>query len=314
MPRSVFITGARGYVGGRLTKGLSETGWRVIGSTRRLGASPPGWPSEADLIELDPLDSPDTLARLLGGADVVVHLAAANELRSATDPDASLTETASGTRHVLEASIRAGVSRFIFFSTIHVYGAPLSGGISEDRIPRPSHPYAISHMAGEAFVLAARDAGRIDGIVVRLSNAIGAPAWFEIDRWALLGNDLARQAMTDGQIVLRTPYQWRDFIAMEDVCRGVDILCQAGRGSAPGIVNLGSGRAVQVHQIAARIARLAERRLGRAVTIEPFIEGRAEPAPFQLSIDRMRELGFAPSEDNELDIELDQTLALLSRN
>ena len=41
-----------------------------------------------------------------------------------------------------QAALKAGVKRFIFLSTIHVYSSKLIGVFSEDSIPSNSHPYA----------------------------------------------------------------------------------------------------------------------------------------------------------------------------
>jgi UDP-glucose 4-epimerase len=207
----------------------------------RDGSAAVGWPEGVALRTLTPTDDPATTAPALAGVDCVIHLAAASEARSASHPDAAVFETGTGTRRVLDAAIGAGVPRFVYLSTIHVYGA-LEGRLSETSAARPTHPYAVAHRLAEDFVLAAHDAGKIEGAVVRLSNGIGAPAWMEVDRWSLVGNDLARQAVLTGELVLKAPDQWRDFIALSDVCRGIAMLIEADRDSlGDGLFNLGGG-------------------------------------------------------------------------
>jgi len=71
-------------------------------------------------------------------------------------------------------------------------------------VPRPVHPYAITHHAAEDFVLAAHDEKRLMGYVIRLSNGFGAPAHAGVDRWTLLVNDLCRQAVQTRQLILRS--------------------------------------------------------------------------------------------------------------
>ena len=115
--------------------------------------------------------------------DAIVHLAAMNEMDCARDPAAALEVNTALTLRLLNAAVAAGVRRFVYLSTAHVYGAPLRGHIDERALPRPVHPYAITHRAAEDFVLAAFDAGRIEGVVLRLSNGVGAPAHAAVDRW-----------------------------------------------------------------------------------------------------------------------------------
>lgn len=312
-PGAVLVTGARGYLGGRLVRDLVARGCGVIGASRSAAPPPPGWPEGARLIALDPSDDPAVTAPKLGGVRAVVHLSAANELRSATDPDAAVRETGLGTRRLLEAAVQAGVGRFVFMSTIHVYGAPLRGALTEATLPRPAHPYAISHKLGEDFVLAAHDARRLEGVVVRLSNGIGAPAWTEVDRWSLVGNDLARQAVQDGEIVLKSPAQWRDFITLGDVCAGLNVLLDASPSDlGDGVFNLGGALPLRVMDVAERLAQAAGQLLGGSVPIRLAgpAEGDAAP-PFRFEIDRIKALGFAPGGRQALDGELADTLRLL---
>lgn len=312
--KPVLITGARGYLGGRLLQHLEARGIPVFGTSRSAMPPPTGWPSAAPLIQLDPLGNPAAAEAELAGIDTVIHLAAANESRSASAPDEALAETGAGTRRVLEAAIAAGVRRFIFLSTIHVYGTPLRGLLSEADRPRPVHPYAITHHVGEAFTLAARDAGRIEGAVVRLSNVVGAPAWIDVDRWTLLGNDLARQAVETGELVIRTSGQWRDFITMQDTCRALEQIAAApAEALHDGIINLGSGTTCTVDAIAARLTRVAELELGRPIGLRILDAGHAAPLdpPFSLAVDRLRGLGFAPSSAEGLDAALAETVRML---
>lgn len=311
---SILVTGARGYLGGRLVQKLTGAGHAVAGTSRGEAAPPPGWPHGARLLALNPTDEPAVIAPKLAGVDCVIHMSAANELRSGSDPDAAVWETGVGSRRLLEAAIAAGVRRLVYLSTIHVYGAPLQGRLTEDSPARPGHPYAIAHRLAEDFVLAAHAAGRIEAAVVRLSNGIGAPAWRDVDRWTLVGNDLARQAVETGTMVLKAPGQWRDFIPLSDICVGLELLASSPEGRLGGVFNLGGGGARRIVEIANLMAAAAEHRLGRPVRIEsrgppPDVS----PAPFEYVIDRMRGLGFEPSGEAGLVRELEATVALLAR-
>ena len=99
------------------------------------------------------------------------------------------------TKRLVEAASRAGVKKFIYLSTAHVYASPLVGTITEQTLPNNSHPYASSHLAGESAVLNADERGVIQGVVMRLSNAYGAPMHKGVNCWMLVVNDLCRQAV-----------------------------------------------------------------------------------------------------------------------
>ncbi len=310
---SVVVTGACGYLGGRLVQSLCADGHMVTGTSRGERVAPPGWPEAARLVRLDPAADLEVLAEALGGADVVIHLAAANEVASARDPEQAVRDTGLGTWRLLQAAIQARVRRFVFLSTIHVYGAPLRGRLDEGVAARPGHPYAISHRLGEDFVLAARDAGRIEGVVIRLSNGIGAPVWRDVDRWTLVGNDLARQAVETGRLQIKTPGQWRDFITLPDFCQGVSTLSLADAEALDdGLFNLGGNLLLRIADVARATAAAAELVLGRPIAIDMPEIGANEPAAFDFRIDKLERLGFLPTGDRFLRSEMEASLRLLT--
>lgn len=309
----VLVTGAIGYIGGRLVTALADQGRSVVGGSRRQPALPRQWPSNARLCRLDLADDIDHTARCLDGVDCIVHLAAANEIDSGRDPDQAIIDTGLGARRLLEAAIVAQVPRMVFLSTIHVYGAPLMGRLDEDRVAWPSHPYSIAHRLGEDFVLAAHQAGRIEGVVARLSNGIGAPAWAEVDRWSLIGNDLALQAARTGRLVLKTPgTQWRDFITLPDVIQGLTTLIDAAPGDlGNGLFNLGGNLRLRIVDVAYRVAEAARIVLGQELPVIRPEGGDDSPPTFDFPTTKIERLGFSPTADRWLQTELEAAIRLV---
>lgn len=313
MRRTVLVTGGMGYLGGRIaTAILHHTDNHVRIGSRRPGPAPT-WLPEAQTVTMDVLE-PDTLTAALDGAWSVVHLAATNENESLSSPERALQVNTLGTQYMLQAAIRAGVERFIYFSTAHVYGAPLVGKITEQTLPRPVHPYAITHRAAEDYVLAAHDQKQITGLVVRLSNGLGVPTHANVDRWTLLANDLCRQATQTHTLVLRSSgLQQRDFITLHDVGRAVCHLLALPRdASGDGLFNLGSEASLAVWSIAQRIAARCQATLGFTPTVVrpelPTVDGGME---LHYSIEKLRRTGFSLT--GNIDVELDATLRLCAR-
>lgn len=307
--RVALVTGAFGYVGGRLVRSLAEAGWTLrLGAHAASFARPP-WLARAELVRLDVL-SESSLASACRGAGAVVHLAALDENESARDPARAFAVNAEGTRRTLDAALRRGVERFVYLSTAHVYGRPLAGSLTEDRAPRPVHPYAVTHLLAEHLVLAAHARGEIRGIVLRLSNAFGPPGWPRMDRWSLLVNELCREAVRRRRLTLKTSgLQRRDFIPLEDVGRAaVHALALPGERLGDGLFNLGGKAPWRVLDVARRIARRCRRVLG----FEPALL-RARPkrgersAPLAYSIRKLERTGFRLGGDP--DAEIDGTLA-----
>lgn len=311
MSDTVLITGGLGYVGGRVARFLAEhSDYRLKLGTRDADQVSPSWLRQGEITALDLLDDA-SLKNACKGVRHVVHFAALNEIDSAADPARALTVNGQGSLKLLQAAIAAGVERFIYFSTAHVYGAPLAGTLTEETLPRPQHPYAITHRTAEDFVLAARDKGEIQGIVLRLSNGFGAPERADVNRWTLLANDLCRQAVTTGKLVLRSSgVQLRDFVTLHDVARAVEhMLALAPEKCADGLFNIGGESPMPIIEVAERIASRCEQVLG----VRPAIE-RPAPLPGESSlpldyrIDKLKATGFELQA--KIDEEIDATLEL----
>jgi UDP-glucose 4-epimerase len=215
----------------------------------------------------------------------------------------------------VQAARKQKVQKFIFFSTAHVYGQPLAGVLTEKTLPRPAHPYASSHQFGELAVLEAHDKGQMTGLVLRLSNGVGAPAYKEVNRWTLLANDLCRQAVESHCLTLRSSgLALRDFIPISDVCLGVQHCLGLDRVvSGDGLFNFGAGIPMSVWQMANLIAERCEVVLGFRPTIqrpEPVAGERVLSLDYR--IDKFLNTGFRPV--GGLEAELDATLRLCRAN
>lgn len=313
-PQKILITGGTGYVGGRIAQYLAQfPEFDLRLTSRKSTPVRPDWLDRGELVQWNVSD-PVVPSSLCEGVDTVVHLAAMNEIDCAQDPLGALQVNGVCSVRLLQAAQTAGVRRFIYFSTAHIYGAPLAGGITESTLPRPQHPYAITHKVTEDFVLAARDQGKIDGLVLRLSNGFGVPVAAEVNRWTLLINDLCRQAVTTGALVLRSSgLQRRDFITLVDVARCVDHLIRAARSEcADGLFNLGGEYVRSVYEITQLVATRCEAVLGFLPPIQRVSPQPGEEAPqLDYSIAKLKSTGFVLQ--GGVEQEIDATLKFCSQ-
>lgn len=306
----VLVTGGFGYVGGRVAQQLAAGGASVRLAMRSAAAKPPDWLPGATVVALD-LEEDAAIEAACGGATAIVHLAALNEHDCAADPQRALQVNGLGTLKLLQAAQRCRVGHFIYFSTAHVYGAPLAGTITERSLPRPAHPYAITHHVAEDFVLAARDQKLIDGIVVRMSNGFGAPTHAGINRWTLIVNDLCRQAVSNRKLILRSNgIQLRDFVTLRDAARAVEHLLRlAPAASADGVFNLGGECVLSMADLTERIAARCEATLGfRPAILKPPPAAGEKVFPLDFRIDKLKQTGFVLR--GSMDAEIDATLKL----
>ncbi len=110
-PRTVFVTGGSGYLGGVLIPMLRAKGYSVTAMSRsessderltRLGATP---------VRCD-LDDVAALTSAIRGNDAVIHAAA--RFREGGGDAAYVRDNVEGTRHLLAAARAAGARRFVF--------------------------------------------------------------------------------------------------------------------------------------------------------------------------------------------------------
>jgi len=143
MPRTVFVTGASGYLGQRVLRSLSERpGLASIALDRRELAPTPGVRAvRGDIL------APSTYRAALEGADCVLHLAAVTGKARRSD---YLRVNAEGTRTLLREAEAAGVGSFVHVSSIavafrdrYMYHYAESKILSERYVREGNVPHAI---------------------------------------------------------------------------------------------------------------------------------------------------------------------------
>ncbi|MFI0722641.1 NAD-dependent epimerase/dehydratase family protein [Streptomyces sp. NPDC021224] len=153
---------------------------------------------------------------------------------------------------VCEAMRRSGVgARLVQVGCGSEYGpSPAGSSTGEDAAPRPGGPYGVSKLAATELVLGSG----LDAVVLRVFSPVGpgTPTGAPLGRIA----EALRRAMQNGEPELRLGGLGvqRDFVDARDVARAVHA---ASLSAAQGVVNIGSGRAVRMRDMAAALAHVA---------------------------------------------------------
>ena len=114
----MLVTGASGYVGGRLVTELLAAGFQVRASSRRVESLRRfDWSDRAELVEADLTDA-DDIARIMTGVDVVFYLV---HSMGGQDEDFEEVEKRTATL-VADAAGEAGVSQIVYLSGLHPRG------------------------------------------------------------------------------------------------------------------------------------------------------------------------------------------------
>ncbi|MDD3375244.1 MAG: SDR family oxidoreductase [Candidatus Omnitrophica bacterium] len=153
VPKKILVTGASGFIGRNLCASLRARGYFVRVAIRNnmhdvFGAD--------EYIEISDVGLEADWAQALIGIDVVIHLAARVHVvkESAADSlEVFRKVNVLGTKRLAEQSVKAGVKRFFFMSSIGVNGEVDSGKpFAEQDTPCPVSAYAISKWEAEQIL------------------------------------------------------------------------------------------------------------------------------------------------------------------
>lgn len=170
----ILVTGSAGHLGEALVRELARDGHEVVG--------------------LDLLESPHTsivgsiverslVKRAVAGMDAVIHSATLHKPHVGSHQRVEFVETnVTGTLHLLEEAVAAGVGAFVFTSTTSAFGRALvpaegepAAWITEDVVPAPRNIYGVTKVAAEDLCeLVWRDQG-LPCLILRTSRFFPEP-------------------------------------------------------------------------------------------------------------------------------------------
>lgn len=148
----ILVTGASGFVGWALTRDLAAAGHDVRAASRGPTAMPQ---TNVEPVVLPDLDEPVDWAPLLDGIDAVVHLAGIVHTGPGIAEDRYDRVNRRATAELAAASKRAGITHFVFVSSIRAQSGPTADHVlTETDTPLPTDPYGRSKLAAEQAVTA----------------------------------------------------------------------------------------------------------------------------------------------------------------
>ena len=299
----ILITGAFGYLGGRVSSFFSSLTDNeiVLGSSRVLKNQ---YSSEnIKVVQINWKDE-KSISNACNNIDVIIHTAGMNAQDCIINPEEANNVNGIYTERLVKNAILNKVKKIIFFSTAHVYNNPLKGTITEDISPKNKHPYSTSNLAGENSVIQAHLSGKIQGVVLRLSNCIGAPKDVNSNCWMLLVNDLCKQIIEHQKMKLNTDgKQLRNFITITDVCRVVNLIIDLNfKSNENTIFNVGN-KTISILEMAGIIQKRCKLILGFSPKLEINKQDNNRVENFQYKTDKLDSIGFKSQISYEKEID-----------
>jgi len=217
---TVFLTGATGFIGGRLAHALDARGYRLRCLVRRPERAGGLAALGAELIVGDVTDT-DIVAKGLQGVNLAFHVAGRYEF-GPVDPRALERDNVEGTRSFLEALRRAPVERAVYVSTTQALGPAQDGEGSEDSDYAGPYPSVYTRTKVEAHRLAraAQRAGL--PVIIVCPSVVYGPG----DRGpsGLFISDVLRHRLPG----LSTRPTWFSYVHVDDVVSGMIAAAERG--------------------------------------------------------------------------------------
>lgn len=211
--------------------------------------------------------------------DTLVHFAAESHVdRSIHGPDAFIETNVVGTHSLLKAAKRAWLDRgsgqphrFHHVSTDEVYGSlgPTEPAFSEDTPYRPNSPYSASKAASDHLVRAYTHTYGLQTTTTNCSNNYGPYQFPEKLIPLFLINALHGRELP----IYGDGMQVRDWLYVEDHCRGIELALQKGRVGET--YNIGGGEELPNMTVIDTICRAVD----AAFTSEPALAARFPDSP-----------------------------------
>ena len=225
--------------------------------------------------------------------DAIVHFAAESHVdRSIFTPSPSFETNLRGTFTLLEAARRHRTARYLQVSTDEVYGSlapPLEAG--ESFPLNPSSPYSASKAGADLLARSYFLTYQLPVVITRASNNYGPYHFPEKLIPLMISNAFEDRPLP----VYGDGMQVRDWLFVEDHCRGIRAVLDRGRDGE--IYNIGGNCSLPNLEVVRRILRAT----GKPDSLIEYVTDRpGHDRRYALSSEKlMRETGWAPQVDFE---------------
>jgi UDP-glucose 4-epimerase len=171
--RTAVVTGGAGFIGSHLARRLVSEGWKVIVIDNLSTGFKENIPPEAEFISADISDKGFIANLKPVRCDVIFHLAAQSSGEiSFDDPVYDLNTNCMSTILLLDWCRKNGVKRFIYTSSMSIYGDQEVQPVAETAVPHPKSFYGAGKLASEAYISIYSKMG-LDTTSLRLFNVYG---------------------------------------------------------------------------------------------------------------------------------------------
>lgn len=287
-----IITGGAGFIGSHLAELLLSRGYYVtifddLSTGRKENIAPLIEKDNVRFIQGSILDL-HLLQESFHGLDYVFHQAALTSVpRSIEDPLLTNKVNTTGTLNVLLAARDNNVKKVIYASSSSVYGDTPTLPKTEDMVPYPQSPYALTKLAGEHYCRIFHQIYNLPTICLRYFNVYGPRQNSNSQYAAVIPLFITRVSQGKPPIIYGDGEQTRDFTYVKDVAQANLISLES---NTSGIFNIGKGESNTLNNLAKAITSI----IGKELQPEYQPPRLGDVKHSLADISRARTIGYEP--------------------
>ncbi|MFA5858148.1 MAG: NAD-dependent epimerase/dehydratase family protein [Elusimicrobiota bacterium] len=282
----IVVTGGAGFIGSHVVEHYCRDARNkvVVLDNLRSGYRKNLISLTHEFIEASVTDL-TAVERCIDGAEYVFHLAALVSVpESMKEPKLTEDINVGGTLNILSAAVKYHVKKVVFISSAAVYGTNPVVPKTEDMLPEPRSPYAVTKLAGEYYCnIYAQEYG-LPVVAARFFNVFG-PRQDPRSQYAAAIPIFTSKAVKNELITIYGDgEQTRDFVYVKDVVNA--LTCVVANGN--GVYNIGLGKGTSVNSLVKKIVELTNSQ-SKIIYAEP----RVGDVKFSVAdITRLKNAGF----------------------
>lgn len=303
-----LVTGGAGFIGSNIVEELLRRGERVrildnfaTGKRENIVKLQQTLTAESnnhlklEIVEGD-VRSYHIVREAVDGVDFILHQAALPSVpRSVKDPITSNEVNVVGTLNILNAAREAKVKRIVYASSSSVYGDLEVLPKTEDMLPKPLSPYAVSKLAGEKYCQVFTRLYGLETVILRYFNVFGPRQDPTSQYSAVIPKFIQLIKNGESPVIYGDGSQSRDFTYVSNVVEANLLACEQGLEDLSGeVFNIAFGKRVTINDLVNAINK----------SLDTHVEPRyADPRPGDVkhslaNIGKARQfLGYEPKID-----------------
>tara|TARA_A100001011_G_C14260517_1_gene822178 strand:+ start:594 stop:1541 length:948 start_codon:yes stop_codon:yes gene_type:complete len=292
--KKVLLIGGSGYLGARISKHLAENDFEVFVLCRSLPKKS-SWESLISGFIIGDIAKKEVLDKLSAEEfDIAIHLVPLSNQGFNDNPDFVSSVNVLPTWNLLRVLTERGLKKFIYFSSIHIYGKLPKNLITENFIPNPISPYGLNHLLSENICNYYDKTTNTTCINIRLSNSYGSPVNKDIDCWWLVLNEFCKSAYQKEKITIRSDGSTlRDFIHWYDIINALELIIKNNNHNT---YHIASGQTLSILELAYEVKDVFNKRYNKELRIyfskEVVKSNIKKIKKHTFSMKRLNEIGY----------------------